>query len=158
MLFVVAIKLENKNLAAAPQRLQRMLLRLQPYYFELRYKPGKEIALADTISRQPCTDKEQIELDVRITFVQFSMKILQELREETVADDELCALKTIITDGWPGRQSSLPATLRPYWSCRDELSIEDNLMMKGDRLVISSSMQMQILAKLHESHQGIEKN
>ena len=29
--------------------------------------------------------------------------------------------------------------------------------MKGDRLVIPSSMQVQILAKLHESHQGIEK-
>ena len=89
--------------------------------------------------------------------VQFSTKILQELRGETQADDELCALKTVITDGWPERQSSLPATLRPYWSCRDELSIEDSLIMKGDRLVIPSSMQVQILAKLHESHQGIVK-
>ena len=149
--------IHRKNLAAAPQRLQRMLLRLQPYDFELRYKPGKEVVLADTMSRQPCQDKEQIELDVQITFVQFSTKILQELRGETQADDELCALKTVITDGWPEHQSSLPATLRPYWSCRDELSIEDSLIMKGDRLVIPSSMQVQILAKLHESHQGIEK-
>ena len=149
--------IHRKNLAAAPQRLKRMLLRLQPYDFELRYKPGKEMALVDTMFRQPCRDKEQIELDVQITFVQFSTKILQELRGETQADDELCALKTVITDGWPERQSSLPATLRPYWSCRDELSIEDSLIMKGDRLVIPSSMQVQILAKLHESHQGIEK-
>ena len=29
-----------KNLAAAPQRLQRMFLRVQPYDFVLRYKPG----------------------------------------------------------------------------------------------------------------------
>ena len=61
--------IHRKNLAAAPQRLQRMLLRLQPYDFELRYKPGKEMALADTMSRQPCRDKEQIELDVQITYV-----------------------------------------------------------------------------------------
>ena len=149
--------IHRKNLAAAPQILQRMLLRLQPYDFELRYKPGKEMALADTMSRQPSRYKEQIELDVQITFVQFSTKILQELRGETQTDDELCALKTVITDGWPERQSSLPATLRPYWSCRDELSIEDSLIMKGDRLAIPSSMQVQILAKLHESHQGIEK-
>ena len=78
------------------------------------------------------------------------------MREENQADDELCALKTIITDGWPERQCSLPATLRPYWSCRDELSIEDSLIMKGGRLVIPSSMQILIVAKLHESHQGIE--
>ena len=63
-----------------------MLLRLQPYDFELRYKPGKEMALAATMSRQPCRDKEQIELDVQITFVQFSTKILQELRGETQAN------------------------------------------------------------------------
>ena len=54
--------IHRKNLAAAPQRLQRMLLRLQSYDFELRYKPGREMALADTMSRQPCCDKEQIEL------------------------------------------------------------------------------------------------
>ena len=29
--------------------------------------PGKEMALAGTMSRQPCLDKEQIELDVQIT-------------------------------------------------------------------------------------------
>ena len=32
------------------------------------------------------------------------------------------------------------------------------MIMKGDRLIIPSSVQMPILAKLHESHQGIEKN
>ena len=58
-----------KNLAAAPQRLQRMLLRVQQYDFKLRYKPGKDMALADTMSRQPCTDDDQIDLDVQITFV-----------------------------------------------------------------------------------------
>ena len=94
-----------KNLTAAPQILHRLLLRLQPHDFELRYKPGKKMTLADTMSRQPCLDKEHIEFDVPITFVQFSMRILQELREETQADDELCALKrTIITKGWPVRQ------------------------------------------------------
>ena len=30
-----------KNLAAAPQRLQRMLLRIQPYDVHIRYRPGR---------------------------------------------------------------------------------------------------------------------
>ena len=41
----------KKPLAAAPKRLQRMLLRLQQYDVEIRYKPGPKVHLADTLSR-----------------------------------------------------------------------------------------------------------
>ena len=41
----------KKSLAAAPPRLQRMLLQLQKYSVTLQYKPGKEMILADTLSR-----------------------------------------------------------------------------------------------------------
>ena len=133
-----------KNLAAAPQRLQRMLLRVQQYDFKLRNKPGKDMALADTMSRQPCTDDDQIDLDDQITVVQFSSNKLQEIREATLRDKEMCA------------SSDLPATLRPYWSYRDELSIEDGLISKGDRLIIPLSLQPKTLTRLHKSHQGIE--
>ena len=51
-----------KNLAAAPQRLQRMFLRVQPYDFVLRYKPGKQMMLADAMSRQPSSESTQIDL------------------------------------------------------------------------------------------------
>ena len=57
------------NLAAASQRLQRMLLRIQPYDVHIRYRPDKDIALADMLSRQPCHDNKTIELDVQISHV-----------------------------------------------------------------------------------------
>ena len=41
----------RKALNAAPQRLQRMLLRLQRYSLSVHYKKVKEIILADTHSR-----------------------------------------------------------------------------------------------------------
>ena len=41
----------RKALNSAPQRLQPMLLRLQRYNLEIRYKKGKEMFLADTLSR-----------------------------------------------------------------------------------------------------------
>ena len=40
-----------KPLHAAPQLLQRTLLRLQKYNLELRYKKGCDMFLADTLSR-----------------------------------------------------------------------------------------------------------
>ena len=45
------ISIYKKPLASAPKRLQRSLLRLQQYDVDLRYKPGSEMYLADTLSR-----------------------------------------------------------------------------------------------------------
>ena len=112
-----------KNLATAPQRLQRMFLRVQPYEFVLRYKPGKQMMLADVMSRQPSSETTHIDLDVQVSFVQFSSQKLQAIKEATQADDELYALRTLIVEGLPESQRHLQPPLRPYWSCRDELSI-----------------------------------
>ena len=48
----------KKNLSAAPPRLQRILLRLQRYNFSLTYKPGKELVIADTLSRAYTSDSD----------------------------------------------------------------------------------------------------
>ncbi|XP_063545758.1 uncharacterized protein LOC134753750 [Cydia strobilella] len=45
------VSIIKKPIASAPARLQRMLLRLQPYTFELVYKPGKYLYVADALSR-----------------------------------------------------------------------------------------------------------
>jgi hypothetical protein len=53
------ITIAKKSLASAPKRLQRMLLRLQRYNFELVYRPGPQMLIADTLSRasSDVTDK-----------------------------------------------------------------------------------------------------
>ena len=58
---LVSIVLKPLNLA--PQRLQRMLLRLQKYNLVLKYKKGKDMFLADTLSRAflPEVSKSRVE-------------------------------------------------------------------------------------------------
>ena len=56
----------KKNLSAAAPRLQRMLLKLQRYNFSLKYKPGKELVIAYTLSRACTSDSDStMEEDVR---------------------------------------------------------------------------------------------
>ena len=43
--------IHQKSLASAPPRLQRMLLQQQQYDVTIRYRPGKEMLLADALSR-----------------------------------------------------------------------------------------------------------
>ena len=146
-----------KNLSAAPQRLQRMLLRILPYAITIRYRPGKEMAMADALSRQPSYNKEQIQLDVQLHFVQFSTQRLEILRDETQQDAELMELQSIILDGWPEKRNEVPAEIRKYWAFRDEMAVADGLVTKGDCVIIPKTLRRDILEKLHAAHQGIEK-
>ena len=55
----------GKSIYAAPPRLQRMLTQIQGYNFDILYRPGKDMVLADTLSRLPNRERnEEIELDV----------------------------------------------------------------------------------------------
>jgi hypothetical protein len=40
----------KKPLHSAPPRLQKMMIRIQGYNFEVKYCPGKEMIIADTLA------------------------------------------------------------------------------------------------------------
>ena len=62
----------KKPLCQAPARVQRLMLRLQKYQVEIVHKSGKEMNIADALSRAylPCSDQdtlgEQIDLHVHL--------------------------------------------------------------------------------------------
>ena len=51
----------------------------------------------------------------------------------------------------------MPTQLRQYWSYRDELSVENGMQLKGERIVIHRTMQKDILQLIRAGHQGAEK-
>ena len=68
----------KKPLFQAPQRLQRMMLRLQHYDLQVEYEPGKNLLIADTPSRAPevsneTTAKKKNEFEV-LTLENLSVK------------------------------------------------------------------------------------
>jgi len=52
----------KKPLSLAPCRLQRMMLKLQWYQFTVSYKKGKELYIADTLSRTAINDPTLIDI------------------------------------------------------------------------------------------------
>ena len=73
----------------APPRLKSMLL--SGFDYEIRYRPGKEMVLPDTMSRLSSSEKEEISgLTVNIhSLVRVSDKRLSELLDETQDDEVL---------------------------------------------------------------------
>ena len=94
---------------------------------------------------------------MQISHVQFSTRKLDDLRRETRNDSELQNLLKVIDDGWPGRQRDLHTQLRSFGAYRDELVADNGIVLKGNRIVMPASLHAETMAKLHESHQGIEK-
>ena len=150
-----------KNLTATPPRLQRMLLRLQPYDLVIHhYQPGKSIEIADALSRLSPEEKEAIpRMNVQVHDIhpQFSNSILQRTREQSASDPELNALNEMIHSGWPSKFQQVLVPLKTYWPFRDELAVEDGIAMKSHRIIIPSVLQKEILTRPHAAHQGTEK-
>ena len=82
---------------------------------------------------------------------------LQQLRLATQADDKLAILKHTIMQGWPRTIKQVPPELQPYWTFREELTIDDGLTLKGTRIVIPSKQCQAILKQIHKGYLGLNK-
>ena len=56
-----------------------------------------------------------------------------------------------------GRPDEVEETLKPYWNRQTELTLEDDYVMWGIRVVIPAKLQEQVLQELHRVHLGILK-
>ena len=158
------VSITSKPLASAPKRLQRLLLRLQSYDVKICYKPGKEMVLADTLSRaylptserQKSETEEEVETIHMINHLPISEPQLKEIQRETTRDTTLQSLKETILQGWPESKEKIPQCIHPYFSVRDELATQDDVIFKGQRAIIPESLRQKIREKLHVAHTGIQ--
>ena len=83
---------------------------------------------------------------------------LQQIMEAQEEDPVCKQIKVYCCEGWPDKYS-LNDAMKPYWSRRGvrELSVMQKILLKASRIVIPSSMRLEILDKIHEEHQGITK-
>ena len=128
-----------KPLHATPQRLQRMLLRLQRYNLVIQYKKGKEMYLADTLSRAPLPDisacefvHELEEIDHK-EFLPVRSEQWQRMKHSAADDPVLQELRNVIQCGWP------------YYDSRDELTVQGDLVFKGHQLVVPLCLRKEMM-------------
>ena len=66
------------------------------------------------------------------------------------------SLRKVIPEGWPPEKSDVPELAQPYFSLRDELVLEEELVFKGRRLVVPAAVCQEMMAMIHSTHIGIE--
>ena len=136
-----------------------MTLRIQAYDIKVRYNKGKELYLADTVSRADLNSpsmQEDLEYVNVVGFLPIRQERLAKLKKAKDEDDTFQHLKSVIMNGWPDKKQDLPAELIPYYSFRDEMSVQDGLIFKGERVIVPFSMCPEMKTAIHSSHSGID--
>ena len=148
----------RKPLSKAPKRLQAMMLRLMHYDLEVVYKKGTDLHIADMLSRahaQPDPDLKTCFGNINaISHLRVSKKTATALKEATSQDEVMKLLKEVIIHGWPEKKDDVPVQIAPYFSYRDELTVHNGLIMKGERIVIPKAERRRIKESIHASHLG----
>ena len=151
-----------KPLNIAPKRLQRMLLRLQKFSLNIRYKKEETMYLADTLSRaylpevHVCSFAHELENVDHKAALPFTGSRWEQIRHASQDDPVLQILRETIQRGWPSSRTNVPEPIYPYYDFRDELTVQDALVFKGTLLVVPASMRKEMIAVIHASHIGVE--
>ena len=134
-------------------RIERWVLRLQPYDFNVIYTPGK-YNIADPLSRLSLRDQGG-ENDEYIKFVAReaapSSISPRQIEEASKEDSELQSLRRSIREG---NQANVPANYKHVFG---ELTIVGYIVLRNCRIVIPTKLRNQVLQLAHEGHQGITK-
>ena len=164
----------KKSIVSASPRQQRLLLRLAHYDINIDFLWGKENVTADALSRlcplQSNNSKiKESNIDVipvhHITqSAPVSKARLQELRLATQSDPTLHSLTKTVHEAWPQSKKHCPEQLLDFWSFRQEISKEDGLIYKNQRLIVphserleTHSERLETLKVLHLGHYAVDK-
>ena len=79
---------------------------------------------------------------------------MKETQIATKKSNELQTIKRFIEEGWPEKEP-IPENLKSYYRRKAELSVEEELIMWGARVVVPLEIKTEILRLLHEGHPGI---
>ena len=139
-------------------RIERWVVRLQPYSFKVVYKPGSNNP-ADYLSRNPTRTslKQQKLTEQYINYLTRNCvpkaMTLEDIKTATDEDRTLKGLRAAIKlNEWHYD------VVKPFKNSKDELTVTSNgLILRGSRIVIPESLQQRAINLAHETHPGLSK-
>ena len=69
----------------------------------------------------------------------------------------LTLLKHTVNNGWPKSIKDVPQEIQSFWNFREQIAIENGLLLKNTRIIIQNSLQLELVEWIHEGHLGLRK-
>ena len=140
----------------AVARLQRWAVYLSAYNYEIKYKKASEICHADALSRLPLNEDSGVEtvksLVTAISEPDGQPIDVYDVIKYTNQDPILQRVLEYTKRGWP---SKVDDVLKPYYTRRNEITIENDCLVWGSRVIMPAKLRKLVTELLHEEHIGM---
>lgn len=147
--------LSSQGTGRRPLRIARWSERLRRYNYTVEYRKGSENQVADALSRLPVpSPQEDASFEEVVSFVELPCLTKEQFQQAVREECMLEQVTTYVATSWPAHKT-LSSELQPFFLVRGELSVVDNLLLRGERIVVPWSLTPQVIAAVHEAHPGI---
>ena len=102
------------------------------------------------------TAEREIKAINTLQFLPVSDEMLAHIQSETDADEEMANLKMMIRRGWPNTRQEVSSAVQAYFPFRDELTLQDRVILKGERVIVPPTLRHEMKERVHASHVGIQ--
>ena len=151
---------ENSGLpATAVSRLQRWSVVLSEYNYEIEHIKGTSNVTADCLSRLPqklSQSEEQFVVQAVEDHARDPCEYIPisaaDVARASKSDPEISQAMQYLQHGWPTEVGEM---IKPYFTYRNELSVESGCLVRGHRTVIPRVFRRSMLRELHSVHVGI---
>ena len=125
----------------------------------MKYKKGALLHVADTLSRA-CLANDTMDTELEILTIHlvipFSQEKTDQLKTATQNDTTLAALRKLIIDGWPPHKHAVATDIKHYWDFREELSVYDDIIFKGEKILVPEVMIPTVLDAIYAGNRGAD--
>ena len=113
---------------------------------------------ADNLSRAHTTNIEPNNLydaEISVASIYINTSMIDLINTATENDITLQEVIQHARTGWPINNKAFLDEVKPFFTYRDEITVDDKIILKGNQIRIPKELWANILEKLHESHLGI---
>jgi len=136
--------INQRDLDKTPLRCQRFLMCLMRFNPQAKHVPGKQMVVADTLSRSPLKLEQEpntvVDVQAFVDLVESARPAtdsqLKRIRVATANDVHLQKVIDFTSQGWPTRVEDVPLQIREFFYSREHLSISNAFLTCDDRIVI----------------------
>ncbi len=138
----------------ASGRIQHWALTLASYEYTLEFRSSTHHAnaWAGCLSPKKLSVPVPAELVLLVKHLDNAPISASQIKTWTLRNPVLARVLRCIREGWP---NEVDDELKPYWQKRLELSVLDNCILWGRRILIPKPVQLHILKELHGGHPGV---
>ena len=122
----------------------------------LKNKTTRKHEVQDVININRSRTEQGAEENSVVSYLPLRDTTIKEIQKHTETDPDLQALATIIKDDWPESKDKVKPQLHGYHPFRGELTIQNGVIFKGERVVIPAALRSTMINIFHSSHLGLK--